>query len=179
MCKLDIEKAYDHANWKFLLNALEKSGWVGFISASTLSVFYSGECGYGGIMKRGKPYGRMSSDPSMDLPIIHPSSESHISSLLSPHLNYCIVLILGTVKKIREQFLQCLVPIHLSLLEPGPDSIVLSDHRVFCKKRPEDPDGSPQVDPICSGDLLGYPTIFFRILAFYDIWGLRLLCISP
>ncbi|KAH0775395.1 hypothetical protein KY290_012532 [Solanum tuberosum] len=32
----------------------------------------------------------------------------------------------------------------------------------------EVPDGSPQTDLIWSGDLLGYPTIFFPILAFYD-----------
>ena len=35
LCKLDIEKAYDHVNWFFLLTVMQKKGfgekWVGWI----------------------------------------------------------------------------------------------------------------------------------------------------
>jgi len=35
LCKLDLEKAYDHANWKFLLKVIEDMGfgkkWINWI----------------------------------------------------------------------------------------------------------------------------------------------------
>ncbi|KAH0670732.1 hypothetical protein KY290_026130 [Solanum tuberosum] len=51
MCKLDIEKAYDHVNWKFLLNILRQMGfgdkwlkWIGFcIKTVRFSILVNGE----------------------------------------------------------------------------------------------------------------------------------------
>ena len=50
LCKLDIEKAYDHLDWKFLLKVLSKMGfgskwisWIGWcISLATFSVLVNG-----------------------------------------------------------------------------------------------------------------------------------------
>lgn len=48
--ELDIEKAYDHAHWEFLLDALRRMGfnekWIGwidwYISTATFSVLVNG-----------------------------------------------------------------------------------------------------------------------------------------
>ena len=50
LCKLDIEKAYDHINWDFLFQIIEKMGfgrkWISWIkwciSTATLSVLFNG-----------------------------------------------------------------------------------------------------------------------------------------
>ena len=50
LCKLDIEKAYDHINWNFLLLVMQKMGfgekWVGWIrwciSTASFSVLIDG-----------------------------------------------------------------------------------------------------------------------------------------
>ncbi|XP_059650410.1 uncharacterized protein LOC132296212 [Cornus florida] len=45
LCKLDIEKAYDHANWKFLLYLLRRMGngdqWIKWIESCISSVMFS------------------------------------------------------------------------------------------------------------------------------------------
>ena len=64
LCKLDLEKAYDHVNWDFLLHILQKCGfgekwrdWIGFcVSTVWYSVLVNGEpAGYllalGGFVK--------------------------------------------------------------------------------------------------------------------------------
>ena len=51
LCKLDLEKAYDHVNWDFLLHLLQKCGfgdkwraWIAFcISTARYSVLVNGE----------------------------------------------------------------------------------------------------------------------------------------
>jgi len=51
MCKLDIEKAYDHLNWKFLINTLRQMGfgnrWLGWIDfcikTTRFSILVNGE----------------------------------------------------------------------------------------------------------------------------------------
>ena len=50
LCKLDIEKAYDHLNWDFLLQVMQKMGvgekWIGWIkwciSIATFSILING-----------------------------------------------------------------------------------------------------------------------------------------
>ena len=52
ICKLDIEKAYNHVNWNFMLCVLRKIGfgdkcivWImGCISTMSFSVLISGTC---------------------------------------------------------------------------------------------------------------------------------------
>ena len=45
LCKLDIEKAYDHVSWDFLLAGLNKMGfghkWIGWISWCIFSPKFS------------------------------------------------------------------------------------------------------------------------------------------
>lgn len=51
LCKLDIEKAYDHVNWQCLMDAMKKMGfhsrwlrWVwSCISSTSFSVMVNGE----------------------------------------------------------------------------------------------------------------------------------------
>lgn len=54
MCKLDIEKVYDHVNWKFILNLLKQMGFgekrIGWISFCISTVKYS-------ILVNGEPVG--------------------------------------------------------------------------------------------------------------------------
>jgi len=50
LCKLDLEKAYDHVNWGFLLNILRQMGfgdkwlkWIGFCIKTVTSILVNGE----------------------------------------------------------------------------------------------------------------------------------------
>ena len=49
LCKLDVEKAFDHVNWGFLMNSLERSGfpnkwrrWIFFCLSTVSSILNNG-----------------------------------------------------------------------------------------------------------------------------------------
>uniref|UniRef100_A0A0V0GHL3 Putative ovule protein n=1 Tax=Solanum chacoense TaxID=4108 RepID=A0A0V0GHL3_SOLCH len=68
MCKLDIEKAYDHVNWGYLLNTLKQMGfgdkWLNWIDFCIRTVRFS-------ILVNGEPTGFFHPEkgPSIPLPV--------------------------------------------------------------------------------------------------------------
>ncbi|WMV31779.1 hypothetical protein MTR67_025164 [Solanum verrucosum] len=59
MCKLDIQKAYDHVNWSFLLNTLRQMGfgskWIKWIEVCIKTVKFS-------VLVNGEPVGFFESE---------------------------------------------------------------------------------------------------------------------